>query len=759
LIFPLAAPAIPLLPGQVSSGTASCAIQSDFTTWCFGPNTDGELGVGSAVQQYSTPAMVADQGPWLVISQGSNLTCGLKTDGSPWCWGDLTFGGDTSITALSPEAILNTTTTASNETIDANADTTTETTAIPIFGWTSISAGAGYACGVTKDGDGYCLGTNTAGQLGDGSTTSSDIPLLLPQPPAPPPPSPPPPAPSSPPPPPPSEDDYGGAEEFPGGSGDYKLPEALYYGDARDGSSAGGSSGDYSADYSNENQRKLQKRRKRMHFRRLLQEEVFEGEKEGEEVKQGVIPPFTESTLTNQPALGIDNTPPPVDSPLPFVAPASTWVFISASQSDGLGEGGKHTCGLTSDERILCWGDNSNGQLGDGTEDAKLSPTQYTSGNVIALVNGKIPVPTMTWQAVSTGPAYSCGISTSGTLYCWGKYPGLITNDESSDGGNSNNNNKPDKSDIDIPQASEGGGALYAVALDGIAVSLPSSSTAPAPAPAGEDYDYSGNDAATDEEDVGRDYVSGDYGNSYEEESIDYDAEDSVDYGNDGSSSSGNDNGRKRRRSALLKKRKRNLLALPQPQINGHQYRDPVPSAPSSSGRKILQKTPSGKGSPDAIGTGGNWTSITTGVQHVCGLQSDGSAWCFGLNTAGVLGVNSTEIKASPVPLEVNTTSDSGTWLAISAGKNHTCGIKQGRVLYCWGSRDLGALGTGGIESELLPAPVVTDTGMEPWGVVYNATIPSYTPPSDPRHLRHRHRRHHRRLSQLLWQLSLAALQ
>jgi alpha-tubulin suppressor-like RCC1 family protein len=36
--------------------------------------------------------------------------------------------------------------------------------------------------------------------------------------------------------------------------------------------------------------------------------------------------------------------------------------------------GGTHTCAVTTDNRVKCWGDNENGRLGDGTTVQKDSP-------------------------------------------------------------------------------------------------------------------------------------------------------------------------------------------------------------------------------------------------------------------------------------------------------------------------------------------------------------------------------------------------
>ncbi len=679
--------------------------------------------------------MVIDQGPWLAISQGSKLTCGLKTDGSPWCWGDLTFGGATPVTALAPQAMLFNTTSTNSTT----NETTTVTTSLSMM---SISVGAGYACGVTKDGQGYCFGDNSAGQLGDGTTTSSSLPVLLPQPPFPPPPLPPPPAPpppnppppfKSPPPlrsPPPPKEDYSGNSnsdyqspspkpdyESPSPNTDYQPPENLYY----DGPPSPPPAGDYSNGSGTPPVARKLSRRRRVHRRSLLQE----GQPPAADAVAPAAAPTEDGAAAGTgeiaPALApapgpaeIVQSPPPPSPPPP---PPSTWVYLSASQADGQGQGGKHTCGLTSDARIVCWGDNTYGQLGDGTETSTLSPTE-SSGNVVVLVNNTITVE-MYWKAVSTGPSYSCGVNLNGTLYCWGKYPGLVAPPKTT--------TKPTKpSPTAILQAS-GGGALRPVALDGVMVLL-KNTTAPAPAPSKDSNgDYNNNN------DYGSPSPS-DYQGRGDTNNGDYNNNNNQDY-----NGGGGNNGRRKLRRSLLKVNHRRLQST---------TTSISISAPLRRSRDLLQDynnnngggdynnndytpppPPPGKRGPGVVGSGGNWTSITTGTDHVCGIQSDSSAWCFGLNTAGALGINST--KASPVAAKVGGTTP-GTWLSISAGMNHTCGIKQGGVMYCWGNGTLGALGTGDVTNALLPAPVQTEAGMQPWGVIESATVPPYTPGAQP---------------------------
>jgi alpha-tubulin suppressor-like RCC1 family protein len=66
-----------------------------------------------------------------------------------------------------------------------------------------------------------------------------------------------------------------------------------------------------------------------------------------------------------------------------------------------------HTCGVSHpDGRVYCWGDNSQGQLGDGTRTSRLSPVPVLGG--------------LSFRQVSTGDLHTCGVTTSNEAYCWG---------------------------------------------------------------------------------------------------------------------------------------------------------------------------------------------------------------------------------------------------------------------------------------------------------------------------------------------------
>ena len=81
------------------------------------------------------------------------------------------------------------------------------------------------------------------------------------------------------------------------------------------------------------------------------------------------------------------------------------WLLISASISDIDNNVSPHTCAIE-EFRAWCWGDNTFGQLGDGTQTSSAVPREVAGGR--------------TWQQVCAGSGYSCGISTDSELYCWG---------------------------------------------------------------------------------------------------------------------------------------------------------------------------------------------------------------------------------------------------------------------------------------------------------------------------------------------------
>jgi len=92
---------------------------------------------------------------------------------------------------------------------------------------------------------------------------------------------------------------------------------------------------------------------------------------------------------------------------------------------------------------------------------------------------------------------------------------------------------------------------------------------------------------------------------------------------------------------------------------------------------------------------GGSFTLLAAGGEHTCGLASDGSAWCWGLDDSGQLG-NDDELdnKGKPVPVDMSV-MDGATFVDLAAGGFHTCGITDDGKAWCWGIDTFGQLGHG----------------------------------------------------------------
>ncbi|APV50551.1 hypothetical protein BWI17_13150 [Betaproteobacteria bacterium GR16-43] len=85
------------------------------------------------------------------------------------------------------------------------------------------------------------------------------------------------------------------------------------------------------------------------------------------------------------------------------ITPVATYPSTLVRQ---VAAGGRHTCLIAMDGRAWCWGANDNGQLGDGTFDPHYSPQP---------VNGPLGV-----EGIYAGASHTCAVLLDGRLTCWG---------------------------------------------------------------------------------------------------------------------------------------------------------------------------------------------------------------------------------------------------------------------------------------------------------------------------------------------------
>ncbi len=139
-----------------TGGWHSCGIRTDGSAWCWGDNQLGQLGLGNVDRQVSPRRVGAETDNWLQLSTGYGHTCGVRADGTLWCWG------------LNDRGQLG----------DGTQTLRTRPTAVLGGGaWTSVAVADGSTCAVAGGGAVWCWGDNRYGLV---SPTASTAPVLRP---------------------------------------------------------------------------------------------------------------------------------------------------------------------------------------------------------------------------------------------------------------------------------------------------------------------------------------------------------------------------------------------------------------------------------------------------------------------------------------------------------------------------------------------------------------------------------------------------
>ena len=160
---------------KVSNGSYhSFGLTSDGRIYAWGRNTSGELGIGTTLARSNVPIAVKTTGTPMdgkVVKQvegggryeGSH-SIALASDGTVYTWGLNQYG-----------QLGNNTTTNSRSPIAVQVAGT------PLAGKTivQIAAGADHSLALDSDGALYAWGSNAYGQLGNGTTTNSSVPVAV----------------------------------------------------------------------------------------------------------------------------------------------------------------------------------------------------------------------------------------------------------------------------------------------------------------------------------------------------------------------------------------------------------------------------------------------------------------------------------------------------------------------------------------------------------------------------------------------------
>ena len=304
-----------VMPGSrtfvtVATGVVhTCAItEPDMALWCWGENSDGQLGTGDTSDRNAPTEIDLPQGrhPISVVA-GWASTCVILDNGSGMCWGNNDYGhiGDGTYNDRNEPTPISV--------LPANSSLV------------AMDLGAGHACGILDDGSVHCWGNNTfsdgesEGRLGDGSNTSSRFPRSV------------------------------------------SLPTgrtAISIDAGTDHTCAILDDGNMSCWGANS-------------FGQL----------------------GTGDTTASSTPVGVT-----------FLNPGGITTLYPVSVSSSQ----YHTCAVLNDGSVQCWGDNAYGQLGDGTTTPRSSPVGVDLGENNSAV------------MIGVGKTHTCAILQDASISCWG---------------------------------------------------------------------------------------------------------------------------------------------------------------------------------------------------------------------------------------------------------------------------------------------------------------------------------------------------
>ena len=309
----------------------------------------------------------------------------------------------------------------------------------------------------------------------------------------------------------------------------------------------------------------------------------------------------------------------------------------------GLGEGtrevyagGLHTCAWTLDDKIKCWGDNSAGQLGVGGIEKSTVP-QRVDG-LTGLIVG-----------MSLGGLHTCGITIDGGLKCWGNnWGGQL--------GNTGTTDSSWPTDVVylpgwINSVSAGDSHTCATSVEGLALCWGSNGIG--------QLGIAASGLSTEPQDVTN--LSG-----------------AIASASGGSS---------------------HACALTS--SGGIQCWGNNKYGQLGDGTFINRVAP-----VDVINLTEPAVKVETGLYHTCAVMASGALKCWGDNSDGQLGDNTTEGKPSPVAVW---DFPSGA-VNVSAGASHTCALTDAGGVKCWGKNSRGRIGDGTNIQRLTPVDVYGQT-------------------------------------------------
>jgi len=321
-------------------------------------------------------------------------------------------------------------------------------------------------------------------------------------------------------------------------------------------------------------------------------------------------------------------------SPIVPINPAEV---LPANSAKDIAVGFSHLCALTPADTVKCWGLNTGGQLGnDGTANSGAVIQSPILGN---------------FQSIKSGPAHRCGLTAAGNFRCWGSNGTVVNSD----------------TPVDVPNSA----GTYAY-------SMHQNHSCFAVRPAGNVRCWGNNYVS--------DFDRGLLGNGTQVSSavpVEVTGLTGV------------------RELSLGQTHSCALLSDESVSCWGSNR---VGQLGNGADITVANGAPSAL-VPAAVPGATGVQSLSSGNTHTCALLKTGTVRCWGGNTAGQLGVNT--LVNSSIPLDVPGLTGVKQ---IAAAGSYTCVITSANGVKCWGQGTSGQLGNGAIVNSPVPVDVVNLT-------------------------------------------------